>query len=274
MNVIGFSGKSGSGKSFISTELCGRKGADAMIDDGLLICRGNIIAGRSAKKQATLMGAVKTAIFTDEEHRSQVAEAIQASNIQCLMVLGTSDKMVDQICDRLAIDRPSEYIHIEDVATPEQIEKARRRRELSGTHVIPAPTMQVKRQFSGYFLDPRKGFRKKGSPASGEKTIVRPTFSYMGEFEISDKAIADIVMLAAGQIEGIADVVWVASDNSDEGMYLRIILRCKYGTPVRQAAYELQKQACDMIASMTAFNVLGIEAEVREFSMKSEKSFY
>lgn len=269
MRITGFSGKSGSGKSFISAELCARNGIEAMIDDGLLICRGRIIAGRSAKKQATLIGAVKTAIFTDDDHCSQVSSAIKNSDIESLMVIGTSDKMVNQICQRLDIGMPAEYIHIEDVSTPEQIEKARKRRKNAGTHVIPAPTMEVKKQFSGYFLDPRKVFRKdsKGE-VSGEKTVVRPTFSYMGDFQISDKVISDIVTLTAAKIEGISDIVWVASDNSEEGMYLRILLRCPYGTPVKKAALALQKQAGDMISAMTAFNILGIEAEVREFTMK------
>ncbi len=274
MRIIGFSGKSGTGKSFASAELCGKLGIEAVIDDGLFIEKGNIIAGISAKKQPTRLGAVKTAIFTDEKHRSSVSGAIRESGITSIMVIGTSDRMVDEICERLEIGKPDEYIHIEDVSTPEQIEKARRLRASAGTHIIPAPTMQVKKQFSGYFLDPRKGFRKDehGKGQSSEKTLVRPTYSYMGDFVISDKVISDIVEHLAKDEEAVSDVLWVASTNGEDGMYIRIIIRGWYGAAVRKAAESLQKRVWQAVSYMTAFNILGIEVEIREFNMKNEKS--
>ena len=270
MKVTGFSGKSGSGKSYISSELCGRLGIDAMIDDGLLISRGNILAGISAKKQDTRMGAVKTALFTSEEHRVAVRDALRELSPGALMVIGTSDKMVGIICERLEIPQPSEYIHIEDVSSADQIERASKMRSEAGTHIIPAPTMQVRKQFSGYFLDPKKSFRKDGQEEQhGEKTVVRPTYSYMGDFEISEKVISDIVLICASGISGITDVVWTASTNADEGMYIRTIIRCAWPCAVKTAALTLQRKICDAVSAMTAFNILGIEIEVREFYMKS-----
>ncbi len=274
MRIVGFSGKSGTGKSFASAELCGRLGIEAVIDDGLFIVKGNIVAGTSAKKQPTRLGAVKTAIFTDDAHRDEVAAAIAASGVSSLMVIGTSDRMVDEICSRLGLGQPEEHIHIEDVSSPEQIKKAVRLRSSAGTHIIPAPTMQVKKQFSGYFLDPRKGFRKdeQGKGLSSEKTLVRPTYSYMGDFEISDKVISDIVSYTAKNDDAISDVIWVASNNEEDGLYIRIILRCRYGRPVKESARALQEKVWQAVSQMTAFNILGIEVEVREFNMKNEKT--
>ncbi len=274
MRIVGFSGKSGTGKSFVSAELSGRLGIEAIIDDGLLIYRGNIVAGRSSKKEPTMLGAVKTAVFTDDGHRDEVAKAVKDLGIESVMVIGTSDRMVDRICERLSLGLPDEHIHIEDVSTPEAIEKASRLRTTAGTHIIPAPTMQVRKQFSGYFLDPRKGFRKdeQGRGQSSEKTLVRPTYSYMGDFTISDKVISDIVGFAAADDPDISDVIWVASNNSEDGMYIRIIIRCWYGRKVKDAALRLQAMARRMVSEMTAFNILGIEVEVREFNMKTEKT--
>ena len=44
MKVASFTGKSGTGKSFQATALAQRRGFDAIIDDGLLIYKGQIVA--------------------------------------------------------------------------------------------------------------------------------------------------------------------------------------------------------------------------------------
>ena len=53
MRVIAFVGPSGTGKSYRSVMVSQQYGADAIIDDGLLISHGKVIAGTSAKKEPT-----------------------------------------------------------------------------------------------------------------------------------------------------------------------------------------------------------------------------
>jgi len=267
MNSIGFSGKSGSGKSFIAAELCGKYGIEALIDDGLLIRQGFILSGISAKKQPNAMKAVKTALFTDDEHCKNVKKAIKDAKLENLMIIGTSDRMVDKICLRLELSLPEHYIHIEDVSSPEQIEKAHKARDEGGTHIIPALTMEVKKQFSGYFLDPKKGFRKdkEGKAQNLEKTLVRPTYSYLGKFEISTKVMEDIADILGKKYPFIADILWTLFDNSEQGMYIRLILQVIPGFPLFEEAKKLQNELYDTVSTMTAFNILGIEVELREF---------
>lgn len=264
MLVYGLSGKSGTGKSYNAVELCGRMGIDAIIDDGLFIVDGEIIAGTSAKRSATKLGAVKQAIFTNDEHCEEVREAIRLQPPEKILILGTSDEMIGKIAERLQLPQPEQIIHIEDITTPEQRKEASKHRENDGTHIIPAPTFQVKKQFSGYFVDPKKGFRVSGSEKQqAERTIVRPTYSYLGNYAISDKVITDIVERAAEGIDGIASVLWVACNNEDAGMYVRVILLFDPEAAVYDCALELQRRAANMIAYMTAFNVLGIDVEIR-----------
>ena len=78
MEIYGLSGKSGTGKSYQAITLCRQRNFDAIIDDGLFICDNRVVAGTSAKRQATKIGAVKTALFTEESHCRQVKEAIEA----------------------------------------------------------------------------------------------------------------------------------------------------------------------------------------------------
>jgi uncharacterized alkaline shock family protein YloU len=270
MKIYGLSGKSGTGKSYNAGELCGRLQIPASIDDGLYIYGSSIAAGTSAKKQETRIGAVKTALFMDNSQCAQVRAAIRRTKPDSILILGTSDDMVEKIADRLGLPRPSRIIHIEDITTPAQRTKASRERKEDGTHVIPAPTFEVKRQFSGYFLDPKRSFRSAGykRPVTTEKTVVRPTFSYLGRFEISDKVISDIVHLMADATPGVANVLWVTSQNSDEGLYIRVVLQFEYGCRVRTAALAIQRAVADEVAYMTAFNVLGVEVEIRGFKFK------
>ena len=97
--------------------------------------------------------------------------------------------MVKKIVENLEIEPISETIYITDVATEEEMETARNIRVTQGKHVIPVPTFAIKKEFSGYLLDPLQIFKSKGAgqkPYISEKTIIRPTFSYLGKFTISD----------------------------------------------------------------------------------------
>ena len=73
ITVYALVGESGTGKSFRSRLLAEEYGINAIIDDGLLIQDEKILAGRSAKREKTYMGAVRVALFDDKEHRDFVA---------------------------------------------------------------------------------------------------------------------------------------------------------------------------------------------------------
>ena len=77
MKVVSFTGKSGTGKSFQATALAQSRGFDAIIDDGLLIYKGQIVAGSSAKKCASKAAAMRTALFNYEDHREEVKAAME-----------------------------------------------------------------------------------------------------------------------------------------------------------------------------------------------------
>ena len=267
MKTIGLSGKSGTGKSYNAMELCGQMHIDAMIDDGLLISENRILEGVSAKKQTTKIGAVKTALFMDDDHRDKVVRAIARKAPQSLLILGTSDDMIRQIARRLNVPLPARIIQIEDITTTDDRIKARKLRSESGTHVIPAPTFQVKRQFSGYFLDPMK--RLKGGAGisrtvTTEKTVVRPTYSYMGEYIISDKVVTDIVHHMARITGGVANVLWVTANNdSESGLFIRIILQLEYGAKIKKTAFAIQRGVFDAVEYMTNLNVRAVDVEIR-----------
>ena len=77
MKTVSFTGKSGTGKSYQATALAQRRRFDAIIDDGLLIYKGQIVAGTSAKKCATKAAAMRAALFNVQEQRDAVVAAIE-----------------------------------------------------------------------------------------------------------------------------------------------------------------------------------------------------
>ena len=122
ITVFALVGPSGTGKSFRAKLLADKYSLEAIIDDGLLIQHDKILAGQSAKREKTYMGAVRVALFDDKGHRDQVAKVLQKMHIKKILILGTSEKMVQKIAMRLQLPAPSKIIKIEDIATKARID--------------------------------------------------------------------------------------------------------------------------------------------------------
>ena len=202
LTVMALVGESGTGKSFKSKLLAQKYNIDAIIDDGLLIQNDKILGGRSAKTEKTYMGAVRIALFDDKDHRDEVAKIIKKSKIKRLLLLGTSEKMVTKIATRLQVPPPEKIIHIEDIATREEIDKAIRSRQVEGKHVIPVPAIEIQRNYSQIFYDsikvffskPAMLFGKKKNQKTFEKSVVTPEFSKKGRVSISEAALTQMTI--------------------------------------------------------------------------------
>jgi uncharacterized alkaline shock family protein YloU/adenylate kinase family enzyme len=265
MRVYGLVGKSGTGKSYQAMNLCKEMGIESIIDDGLFIFGNSILEGTSAKRQNTKVAAIKTALFTDDEHRKTVADKIKEVSPDSLLVLGTSEKMIHRIAQRLELPDLEKIIYIEEITTEEERETARKQRHELGKHIIPVPTFQLKREFSGYFLDPLRIIRgwRGGRASVSEKTVVRPTYSYMGDYSISDKVIGDVIYYLGGKTQGIDSVTKVSVENSIDGLRISISLICKFGYKIVEVAKELQRDVAKSVGTMTAFHIKSVDIEIK-----------
>lgn len=265
MKVLGLVGKSGTGKSYQAMTLCRQMNLESIIDDGLFIYGNSILAGTSAKRQSTKTAAIKTALFTDEEHRKSVVEKLKEIEPESILILGTSDKMVIKIANRLELPNIESIIYIESITTEEERETARKQRNELGKHVIPVPTFQIKREFSGYFLDPLRIFRgwRGGKASFSEKSVVRPTYSYLGEYSISDKVIGDVVNYIGGKTNGVDSILRVSIVSNTAGISINILVLIKYGSKVLEVAKELQKKVAFHVEAMTAFHINSVDIEVK-----------
>ncbi len=270
MEVIAFIGPSGTGKSHRSVTIANELGADAIIDDGLLISKNKVLAGYSAKKESTKLAAVRRALFTRQEHINDVKMAIKENKLEKIIILGTSFAMTERIAKQLEIEPISKIIKIEDVATKEEMDEAIRMRTKEGKHVIPVPVFEIKQDFSGYFLHPLRYIKKsfgKTAAMTEDKSIVRPTFSYMGEYTISDSVVSNIASFEAGKIEGVERVNSVVVSNTSDGAQISIFITVCYGCNIMEIAKKLQQIIIKSVDYHTSVNVRKVDVNIKKIKL-------
>lgn len=270
MKVIAFVGPSGTGKSYRSVMVSQQYGADAIIDDGLLISHGKVIAGTSAKKEATKIASVKHALFMRAYQVTDVRKALKKYNIKCLMILGTSDGMVNKIAKNINVGAIEEIIRIEDVATPEEMNMALRMRKVEGKHVIPVPTFEIKKEFSGYFLHPLRRFQKnldkEIDTAAADKSIVRPTFSYMGDYTISDNVINEIAIYEADKIKELEKIQNINLRKTGHGVHIDMTVILKYGCDIFDVCKRIQIAVRNNVEQYTSVNARRVNILIKNLN--------
>ena len=263
--VYAFVGPSGTGKSYRAQMVAGENNINYIIDDGLLIKGNEVIAGISAKKAPTKIETVKNALFVKEEQRQNMIKTIKKYKPDSILILGTSDGMVAKIAETLELPEISKTIYINEVATEEEMETARRTRVTQGKHVIPVPTFEIKKDFSGYLVDPLQIFKSRGKGKRAyisEKSIIRPTFSYIGNFQISDTVFKQIVEIVSEKIEGIHKIIRTRitkTKDINDGIYIYIEVVLVYGYNIAEALNKLKTRVKKDIENLTAMSVLGID---------------
>ncbi len=261
MKVYAFVGPSGTGKSHRAQMVARMKNTDYIIDDAILIKGNKILCGASAKKANTKIEAVKMALFSLEGQAEEVTKVLKEEKPESILILGTSDDMVQKIVRNLNLPEIEETIYIEDVSSPQEIAAARSARMSGGKHVIPVPTFEIKKDFSGYLLDPLQIFRWKGrdtEPVLIEKSIIRPTFSYLGKYTISDNVLKTIIEYVASNISAIYKIQRVNIDSSSGGVTIYIDVITEYGVIIKPALADFKVKVKKEIDRLTAMNVIKI----------------
>ena len=258
IKVYAFVGPSGTGKSYRAQMVASENDIHYIIDDGLLIHENDVIAGNSAKKAPTKIETVKKAIFVDETDKKEMKAALERYKPEAILILGTSDDMVEKIATNLGLSLPEKTIYIHQVATDTEMETAKRIRTTEGKHVIPVPTFEIKRDFSGYILDPLQIFKFNGrtqEPYISEKSIIRPTFSYLGNFKISDTVFRQIAEYVAKRTEGIHRLSRVRVENTISGMIIYMEVYVIYGYNIVNVLREFKQKTKKEIEKLTTMNV-------------------
>lgn len=267
ITVYAFTGASGTGKSFRAKLVAQKYGITAIIDDGLLIQGDKIAAGHSAKREQTYMGAVRVALFDNKEHRDEVARALKKAHLKRILILGTSDKMTIKIATRLQLPPPEKFIHIEDIATADEIAQAVRSRQIEGKHVIPVPAHEVKRNYPRIFNNAVRvilarrhllnvfGNILNAEMASSdkvyEKSVVRPEFSRKTRVNISQAALARMTAQAVKNFNGDIRIKRLLVKTDASGYRFVLTVDVPFGAQLADMINKLQQHIIESIEKYT-----------------------
>ena len=252
-------GESGTGKSFRAKLVAQKYGIDCIIDDGLLIQNDRILAGHSAKKEKTFLAAVKVALFDEKSHRDEVARKFQEIKSRNVLILATSEKMAHKIAARLQLPPPTKLIKIEDIASQEEIERAIRTRRIEGKHVIPVPSIEVKRNYPQIFYNTVRILKREAVPAVlslatpkvMEKSVVRPEYSKRGKVIISEAALSQMVIHCVDEYNPDIRIQKILVKDVEAGYRLVITIDVPYGIQLGGNIHGLQQYVIDNIERYT-----------------------
>ncbi len=279
-SVFALVGESGTGKSFRANLLAAKYRIPAIIDDGLLIYGDRILAGHSAKREKTYMGAVRVALFDSKEHRDEIAKALKKAKIKRILIIGTSEKMVGKIAMRLQLPAPEKIIHIEDISTREEIEKAIKSRQIEGKHVIPVPSSEIKGNYPQIFSNTVKVFFrnknlfKKKNLNDGkifEKSIVEPVFSKKLRVEISEAALARMVVHCVREHDRLVKLKKIVIKTDSRGYKLILTIDLPYNKNLTSKIHKLQQYIIDKIESYTGILVESVNVIIDKIAIPETK---
>jgi uncharacterized alkaline shock family protein YloU len=277
VQVFALIGRSGTGKSFRAMLLAQKYNINVIIDDGLLIKGQKILAGKSAKREKAYLTAIKTALFNDEKHATEVKRTLKKQDFKRILIIGTSIGMVKKITHNLGLPTPSRIINIKDIATEEEIQLAIKARKLEGKHIIPVPAIEVKRNYPYMIYETIKIFLKKSvfKPRKlniFEKTVVRPEFSKRGKMNISETALSQMVLHCVSEFDTELSVENVVLKKELEGYTMVVFIGVPFGKTLSEFVPRLQTYILDNIESYTGMILKEVNITISHIGPKQKIS--
>ena len=172
--------------------------------------------------------------------------------------------MVEKIAVRLQLPQPFKIIKIEDIASQEDIERAIRSRRVEGKHVIPVPSIEIKRNYPQIFYDHVRVFLKgrKNLLSSNatmskvyEKSVVRPEFSKKGRVTISEAALSQMVIHCVGEFDPAVSIKKLTVKTDSRGYRLVIVIDVPFGTQLTGKIHQMQQYIVENIERYTGILV-------------------
>ncbi len=272
VKVYALIGRSGTGKSFRAQLVAQKHNIDLIIDDGLLIKGQKILAGKSAKKDSAFLSAIKTALFDDKRHRDDVRQTLEEETFKKILIIGTSERMVHKIAERLGLPGISRIITIEEVATQEEIQTAINSRKTEGKHVIPVPAVEVKRNYSSILLDTVKVFFKRNialifsKDRVFEKSVVRPDYGNRGRVAISEAALTQMVLHCADEYDQAMVIKKITVRNDGKGYRLKVRIHIPFGSQIAGNIHGFQEYVIDSLERYTGIIISNFDVIVDDVS--------
>lgn len=266
ITTIAFVGPAGTGKSHRAQVVAAKVGAQYIIDDGLIIYKGTIVCGRSAKSENNKVSAIRRAIFDYDNHRI-IARNFLRDLLPCsIMIIATSKKMIQIITERLSLPAPAKYIRIEDVSSPTEIMEARKERCYKGLHVIPVSHLIVQKNFAGKVFGQLKDIWQFATDDFDDKSIVKPPFSFNGTLKIEKEAIYQLTDHITRTLYQVISVDNILIDVQDgESLIVEVSVVAKIGKfSLRKLAEEIKRRVFMSLSYFTGLDVKRVSVVILE----------
>lgn len=267
IEVYAFVGPAGTGKSQRASQVARQHGIDLIVDDGLVVSRGRIMAGRSAKSEGNMVRAIRRALFEYPAHRAEVLGFLEGRAPCRLMLLATSEGMMRKIVAKLGLSDPVKIIGITDVATQEEIDNALRERREKKQHVVPVARTQIQRNFAGKLVSQLKDLFKSRDRDDG-RTIVKPPFSFDGHVTIGREAILEMCRRLVVIGDHVRKVHEIELETDDDSLEVNLAIDIRLGS--RSAlliARLLQKKISVGLSYFTGMDVRKVNVRIHEIEL-------
>ncbi|MDR3232047.1 MAG: hypothetical protein LBT65_11465 [Synergistaceae bacterium] len=265
IEVLAFVGAAGTGKSQRASQVARQYEIDFVIDDGLVVSKGQIMAGKSAKSEKNLVRAIRRALFEYTPHRIEVVTFL-ASRAPCrVMVIATSISMMEKIVKKLGLNPPGKIIDITDVASSEEIHNALKERREKRQHVVPVSRTQIQRNFAGKLVSQLKDLFR-GRDRDDSRTVVKPPFSFDGRVTIEEEAIVAMIKRLAVMGDHIRQVRELDLVPEGDDLNVNLVLDIRLGD--KSALYIarlLQKKLSVGLSFFTGMEVKKVNITINEF---------
>lgn len=268
IEVLAFVGAAGTGKSERALSVARSNAVDYIIDDGLVIARGQIMAGVSAKAEKNMVRAIRRAIFYDPEHRKNVRDFLASKSPCKILILATSDEMVESIVSALELAKPKKIIYITDISSKGEIESALRERRENRQHAIPVSRAQIQRGFAGKLVSSIRGMFSWGKP--DPSTVVKPPFSFSGSVTIEEDALYSMARYLLSYGDGVKKIKDLRIESEPDGsltVNAVVNIRPGYkGMSVFLIAKAVQRKLRRGLGYFTGIQVVKANIEIDEVS--------
>jgi uncharacterized alkaline shock family protein YloU len=174
--------------------------------------------------------------------------------------------MLKKIIERLHLPKKYKMIKIEDIATKEEIQLARKSRIKEGKHVIPIPIIEVKKKYPTLVLNAIHLFKNvKGKEKVIEKTIVRPNFNEDGKIQISPEALSQMISFCIEEYSPDIKLLKNKLIHEDKLRYsVKLYIAADYQKTTPDILLKLRNIIKEKIESFTGLTISKVDIEIKQ----------
>ena len=201
-----------------------------------------------------------------KQKEKKVKTEIEKSNAHSILILGTSNRMIKRIIERLNLPNPRQTIRIEDIATANEIEEALNSRKTKGHHIIPVPA-----DYSNIIIDSirifiKKRFLHRRSGKTFEKTIVSPNYSNIGTVNISSSALTQMILHCLKEFNDQFRLTHISISENPKSPKVDLKISVPINIPISGKLHQLQKYIVSSIEQFSSLLIKEVNITIGEIN--------